>query len=466
MANDYSSFRLEVWNLLKLALPILVAQLTGTFVALTDSYMSAQAGTEDLAAIALGGAYWTPFFVFASGFTLALSPLVAIYIGAKKKEMIPKLMSNAMLLTIIIGALSSIMVIILPHLLARPDMDPILLTKAKDYCFWVGVGILGTTIGTLVKNGIEGSSITVPSMIIGFVMVGANIPLNWMLIYGHLGLPALGAKGCGIATCISMWLSMVLFITYAKTSSKLKNRQIFLLKYSPIEKEILIKILKVGISLAIGTVIEVLAISFLGYASAIMGPKITAAHQIVNSVCLFTYVLPLAMGTSIAIRIGQNIGLGSVEKIKRSIKSGLLLSLIIIIPSAFLVYSFREEITGLYTKDPEIFSLGVLLFNAVFIYQLLDPFFGVGLGIVRGFGDNRTVFIGNLGFFLCLGVPAGYFLGFTDVFGKVYGLPGMWFVLIGAYGLLGTTYWIRSRTLLKNANRYIELNCNDINLGM
>ena len=159
--------------------------------------------------------------------------------------------------------------------------------------------------------------------------------------------------------------------------------------------------------------------SVLGYAAALLGPEYAAGHQIVNCVCIFTYVLPLSIGAAVAIRVGQSLGEGSRVKVKNCIISALILSGILIYPFAALIFSFRQEISSAFTDN-----------------------------IVRGFNDNKTVFVGNLCCFLCIAIPAGYALGFSDIFGRNYGLLGMWLTLSGSYALLSIIYWLRSFSLV------------------
>lgn len=449
MNTKFQTLKKESLNLIRLAIPILIAQISGSVIAVTDAYMSSLSGTMDLAAISLGGAYWCPFFVFCVAFTLCLAPLVAHSIGAKSPDKIPVLFWNTFLLAGIIGLLSMLAVIFIPFLLNGENIDPLLAHKTKNYCFWVGLGIFGTSLGTVIKNCVEGCSRSVPSMVIGFTMITVNIPLNWLLIYGNLGFPALGVEGCGIATCISMWLTLILFFIYSKRSRFLKARNINLYGDGfPVEKETIKKILFAGTPLAFGSVIEVIAMSVLGYAAALLGPEYAAGHQIVNCVCIFTYVLPLSIGAAVAIRVGQSLGEGSRVKVKNCIISALILSGILIYPFAALIFSFRQEISSAFTDNPMVCAIGSSLFTAILVYQIFDPLFGVGSGIVRGFNDNKTVFVGNLCCFLCIAIPAGYALGFSDIFGRNYGLLGMWLTLSGSYALLSIIYWLRSFSLV------------------
>lgn len=449
MNTKFQTLKKESLNLIRLAIPILIAQISGSVIAVTDAYMSSLSGTMDLAAISLGGAYWCPFFVFCVAFTLCLAPLVAHSIGAKSPDKIPVLFWNTFLLAGIIGLLSMLAVIFIPFLLNGENIDPLLAHKTQNYCFWVGLGIFGTSLGTVIKNCVEGCSRSVPSMVIGFTMITVNIPLNWLLIYGNLGFPALGVEGCGIATCISMWLTLILFFIYSKRSRFLKARNINLYGDGfPVEKETIKKILFAGIPLAFGSVIEVIAMSVLGYAAALLGPEYAAGHQIVNCVCIFTYVLPLSIGAAVAIRVGQSLGEGSRAKVKNCIISALILSGILIYPFAALIFSFRQEISSAFTDNPMVCAIGSSLFTAILVYQIFDPLFGVGSGIVRGFNDNKTVFVGNLCCFLCIAIPAGYALGFSDIFGRNYGLLGMWLTLSGSYALLSIIYWLRSFSLV------------------
>jgi MATE family multidrug resistance protein len=457
--SNFSAFSHEAKNLIKLAIPIFIGQFCMTALGFIDTIMAADVGTTDLAAIALGTTFWTPVILLGTGLTIALSPIVAQLNGSKQSNLIPKVVYNSVLPGLIIAIISMSFLIIAPDFLLSfmDKSEPLLKKLTVEYLFYIALGIPGCILFNILKNSTEGLSIAKPSMVIGFLTLLINIPINYIFIYGKLGIPPMGAVGCGVATSIVMWISFFMIFGYSCYSKKLKHFKLLLQRHT-FEKETIKRICFIGLPIAFSIVIETCTYSIVGYALTPYGATTIAAHQIANIVCILAFMIPLSIASAIAIRTGHSIGEGSAPRAKRAALSGLGISLITILPLALITFFYKHEIVSIFSTDPNVVPIAINLFIFILIYQLQDSFFGTALGILRGFKDTMFLLLANLVILWIIGIPLCLTLGLTDFFGKCYGIYGMWGVLVGCYYLMTLSFIARSFYLHKNINKYINNN--------
>lgn len=223
--SNLGAFAHESKRLLKLAIPILIGQFCISCLGLIDTLMSSKVSTVDLAAIALGTTFWTPIILLGVGLTIGLGPIVAHLKGAQKENEIPGIVHNALIPSLVITILSMGFLIFAPDLLLTPisESEPLLKAKTIDYLFYISFGVPAIIIFNILKNTLEGLSITIPAMVIGFLTLMLNIPINYVFIYGKFGFPQMGAVGCGVATAIVMWCSLVMLYIYSIYAKKIKH---------------------------------------------------------------------------------------------------------------------------------------------------------------------------------------------------------------------------------------------------
>ena len=461
--SNLGAFAHESKRLLKLAIPILIGQFCISCLGLIDTLMSSKVSTVDLAAIALGTTFWTPIILLGVGLTIGLGPIVAHLKGAQKENEIPGIVHNALIPSLVITILSLGFLIFAPDLLLTPisESEPLLKAKTIDYLFYISFGVPAIIIFNILKNTLEGLSITIPAMVIGFLTLMLNIPINYVFIYGKFGFPQMGAVGCGVATAIVMWCSLVMLYIYSIYAKKIKHFALLRSNHPFIKKDIA-HICKVGIPISIALVVETLSYSILGYALTPFGSTTVAAHQIANIVAIVTFMIPVSFAAAVAIRIGQSLGEGSYLRAKRAIISGTFLAIMAIYPIALIVYFNQEAIIDIFTKDLEVIKIATPLFLFILIFQIQDPFFGAFQGVVRGFKDTKFLMNFNLIALWLFGVPFGYAVGLTDIFGKCYGIYGMWFTLLACYYLMTIAFIIRTIYLFKHIDKYMSKPTNNV----
>lgn len=202
-------FRHEAALLLKLTGPILLAQLSQTSMSFVDTVMAGRVGPVDLAAVAVGSSFFFPIFLFLVGLLSAVTPLAAQAHGSRDSANIFRSLQQGIVVGFFCGIVTMVFIWQLSPLFQLLHVSPEITSPAKRYLFAVSLGMPFGGIFLALRSGGEGVSLTRLSMISGFVGLAVNIVANYVLIFGKLGLPAMGGVGCGWATAISMFAMMI-----------------------------------------------------------------------------------------------------------------------------------------------------------------------------------------------------------------------------------------------------------------
>ena len=447
------SLRNEIKELSRIAIPIFIGQLSSSLLGVIDTVMSSSLGVTDLSAISLGCTFWIPLSLLCIGIPLGLSPIIAHLLGKNNTADIPKYVYNAMFPILIIVFISILLLIFAPSVLLglQTKLSAEVTHKATNYLYFIAAALPAMSMYHLLRNTSEGLMVAWPTMFIGLMSLVLNVPLNYVFMYGKFGLPAMGAVGCGVATAIVSWISLLVIFLYCKYNRELKEYKL-LQRREQLDFKVISYIFRIGFPVSIALLIENFTYHIFGYATGFFGNTIVAAHQIANVVTILVAMLPVAVSTAEAVRISNYLAIGSRTKATISIKGALIIAHCSIIPVGLLVFFNRYEIIGVFTDNKELISLASPLFTAILIFQMQDALFGTALGIVRGFKDTKSMMIINFVILWCFGAPAGYFAGFTDFFGKPYGLYGLWGVLVVCYCCITLAFCIRSLYLFSKYN--------------
>ena len=208
----------EIRSILRLFGPIIVGQLASCAISVTDTVMAGAAGTIELSGVALGTAFFNPVQMSLCGLTLAIPPIVGQLKGAGRMAMVSKRMWSAMWICLTASVLFAVLLLILRQLFFMLPSDPEMIDVAARYTLWTAAAMPGIAMMAVVRSYSEGLGHTRPTLIFGLTMLALNIPLNYICIFGKLGLPAMGGEGCGAATCATCYLTALLFCIYVKKS--------------------------------------------------------------------------------------------------------------------------------------------------------------------------------------------------------------------------------------------------------
>ena len=264
-------------------------------------------------------------------------------------------------------------------------------------------------ISALYANGrayCEAMGVTSTTLYFGLLAVVLNVPLCYVLIFGHFGLPALGGKGCGVATLCSLSLSTVIMYLYISLHPKLKDYSV-LKNRSGINFQGIKDFTKLALPLGISSSVECSCFALIALLLSPLGPTVVSAHTITMSLTSFTFNIPLSLGIASSIMVGYAIGKNNLNTLRLNIKAGYWVMLISISISIAILVGGRNHLPRLFSHDEAVLALaGILIFFASF-NQLFESVQTIQAFMLRGFKDTLTILAVTFVAFYCVALPVG-----------------------------------------------------------
>ncbi|MBW8191542.1 MATE family efflux transporter [Neiella marina] len=424
-SSSHYSPRIEITHLLRLAAPIIAAQVAATLMGFIDAVMAGQVSATDLAAVAVANSIWFPAILLVMGVLMAIPPIVSHHLGAKQKHKIPHDMWQSGWLALSCAIAAMLVVQLAPYILSVMDVEPTLESLVYGYLDAVIWGAPGFAGYLVLRNISEGLSFTKPSMWIGIVGLLLNIPLNYIFIYGALGAPAMGGAGCGVATAIVQWLMFGGMIICFRWHQFYKPYALFSAFEWP-QFHAMLQLFKVGFPMALAFFFEVSLFAVVAILLAPLGATIVAGHQVALNVSSIIFMLPMSLGMAISIRMGYRLGQKDAEGCFFSLKTGLKVGLAQVCCTAIFTLLFRHWIADIYTNDPAVIDLATNLLMLSCVYQLSDTIQVIGVSALRAFKDASGILIITLVSYWLCGLSVGLMLGLTDWLRPAMGPYGFW----------------------------------------
>ncbi len=397
----------------RLAGPLIVNNLSIAGMHFADAVMAGRLGAEALAAVAVGGSIWFLGFTVCLGLMMAISPITARRYGAGELSTIGRYTRQGLWLAIVLG----VTLITLVHLLA----EPVLIFIGIDEGFReMTVGYVQAIIyGAPAISGFlafrfttEGIGFMKPIMYTSLFGLVCNVFLNYVFIYGHFGLPAFGAVGCGMASAITMWLIMFMLgsiVYFHPTYAPLKIFE----RVSPLRVPILKEIVKLGMPIGITITAEAGLFSVVSILVGTRGAAITAAHQIAINFSSTLFMIPLAFSSAITVRIGQALGAGNPVQARFAGLTGISMCMLFMSCSATFLLLFRDAVVSLYTSDTSVQAIAISLLLMAAMFQIADGVQIGAAGALRGYKDTKMPMVINMFAYWALGFPLAYMAAIT-----------------------------------------------------
>ena len=439
--------RHELTKLFALAWPLLLAQSAQTAMSMTDTFMASGAGADQLAAIALGSGIWAPLVIALSGLMMALTPIVAHHVGAETHHETPSELYNNLIITLIIGLVSWLFLNDASEpILSWLEVEPALKVIAIEYVEAISWGVPAMLLYQSLRAFAEGHSQTKVVMKIGVAAVLINIPLNYVLIFGKFGLPAMGGVGCGWATTIVFWLMFIAGLTYLGISRHFAPLKIWSQTKRPSGPKLSHQ-LSIGIPIAGALLIETTMFCLIALFLANYGEVTLSAHQITLSISSFIFMLPLSLCLAMTVRIGQLNGAKRFSEARFVSFLGLKLSLVFACTTFLVLVTLAQPIAALYSTDPELVSMAAYLLSLAALYQFSDALQLCAAGALRGYKDTKIPLIYAFISYWILGLPSGYYT--AEYLGM--GAAGYWIGILIGLSLAAVLLISRLNKLSKDA---------------
>jgi len=398
---------------MRLAGPLIVNNLSFAGIQFADAVMAGRLGAESLAAVAVGGSVWFVGFTICLGLMMAIAPIAARYYGAGEPEMIGRYTRQGLWLAVALGltlfALAQLFVV---PVMSGFGIDEGFRNITIDYVRAITFGAPAICIFLVFRFTSEGIGYTRPIMYISLFALACNVFLNWVFMYGKLGVPAYGAVGCGIASATTMWLMALLMTIYVVRGKIYKSLKIFD-HLAPLRMPVLKEILKLGVPISVTITAESGLFSAVSILVGTRGADITAAHQIALNFAATMFMIPLAISAATTIRIGHALGAGNHSAARDGGITGILLCVVFMAFSSAFLLLFRDVVVGVYTNDVAVKEIAISLLLIAAVFQIVDGIQIGAAGALRGFKDTRMPMLINTFSFWALGFPLAYLAAIT-----------------------------------------------------
>jgi MATE family multidrug resistance protein len=315
----------------------------------------------------------------------------------------------------------------------------------RPYLLIISLSIIPFMFFQAFKQFTEGLSFTKQSMTVTIIGNLINIVLNYILIYGKLGLPALGLTGAGIATLISrfyMAFAMGGYVYFGKRF--MVYRQHF--EFGGYDRGLVRQILSIGVPSGMQFVFEVGAFSMAAIMMGWLGTVSLAAHQIAINLSALTYMMATGIATATTIRVGNQYGKNDIPLMRRLGFIGFSMGGLFMGVNAIIMIIFREKLPALYISDPEVIRMASSLILVAALFQISDGIQVVGLGALRGMSDVRIPTLFTLIAYWALALPIGYITGILLKMGPL----GIWWGLWGGLTTAAVLLLRRFNRISKN----------------
>ena len=417
-------FARESRALLHLASPIILSQLAQVAMGLLDTVMSGHAGAVEQAVVGLGVALWIPVFVSLMSVVQAVSPIIAHHFGAGDHEAIVRDAHEGLWLAVGVSLVPLLLVPWAPDLLTFAGIAPALAERAGLFLWGIGLGLPAALIYRSLAFYSASINQTRPIMVIALLGLGINAVLNWVLIYGHFGLPAMGGAGCGWATGIGMWVSLIALAAWTRQAAVYKPYYLWRawrLPHWNAQK----RLLRIGLPMGGAGLAEVAAFSSIAVLVGRFGEVQIAAHQIALNFSALIFMLPMGLSSALTIRVGQSLGAGDAQAARAIAWIGIAVGLLIATLAIGPIILMRHPVAAIYSSDLAVQALAANLLLFAAFWQLFDAAQVCAIGALRGYKVTLMPMVLMLFAFWAIGVPSGTWLAYTGVPGgapmKVYG---------------------------------------------
>jgi MATE family multidrug resistance protein len=430
--------RKSLSELLRLAGPVILAELGWMFMGVVDTIMVGPLGPTAIGAVSVGHIFVDLIAIVGIGLLLGLDTVVSQAYGAGDMVECDHFLWQGLYMAAVFSPIGMLAVYAAPPVMALAAVQQSVVALALPYAFSLQWSLPPLMFYAAFRRYLQGISLVRPVM---FTLISANFINfvgNWWFI------PEYGVEGAGWATAASRVYMAAVLGTVALL------RQPDILKHVPRPDFVRVrKLMLLGIPAAGQILLELGVFATSTLLAGRLAPESLAAHHVLLNIAGTTFMIPLGLSSAAAVSVGHAIGAGKFEEAKRSGWLAVALGGGFMLCAALVLLAIPERLIGIFTSNADVLAVAIPLLLVAAIFQLFDGIQVVATGVLRGSGDTRTPMVVNLMGHWLLGLPVGYVLCF--VLG--YGVTGLWIGLsIGLIVVGSVLLFVWARLRLQSAS--------------
>lgn len=442
--------RADLTALFRLALPVAVVQVGLVTMGAVDIAMVGRVSAADIAGVAMGNVYFFQAAVFGMGTLFVLDPVVAQAVGADDVEGAARGMQRGLLLAGLLTVVASLLLLPAEWVLGVLRQPHEVVPLGGAYARVSIPGVLPFYAFIVFRQSLQAMGRMKPILLTVLLANLANAGFNWVLVFGNLGFPAMGAVGSGWATTLSRWFMAV---TLLWAAWPLLRPSLVPLRPEVLRIDPLLRLLRVGAPIGLQQQLEFGVFAAAGLLMGLLGTLALAAHQVALSLASLTFMVPVGVAQAAAVLVGQAVGRGDPAGARRAAGAGLVAGVGFMTATALCFLLFPEALAAIYTQQEEVLLTAALLIPVAGVFQVFDGLQVVAAGALRGVADTRVPMLLNLLGFWGIGLPVSAYLGFRTLLGP----EGIWWGLAVGIAAVSLLLIQRLRTRLEGALTRVEV---------
>ena len=445
MQNSAVTLR-EFRPLMKLAGPVILAEVGWMSMGLVDTIMVGPLGPAAIAATGMGSGVFTAIVIFGMGLMLGLDAFVSQAHGAGDERECLQWLHQGVWLACCVAPIVMVLTWLMYGTLDRWGLHPDTGRLVGPYLRVISIGALPLLLYAAFRRYLQGMHVVRPIMIALVTANAINAGANWMLIYGNLGMPALGVAGSAWATSAAR-VYMAAFLYLAIRAEHRRRGRAHPAVALGLDPDRIRRLIRLGLPAASQVTLEVGVFALATALAGRLDPVSSGSHQIALNIASLAFMVPLGLSSAAAVRVGYAYGAGDRQRAVLAGWTALASGGVIMTALGLVFFLWPVTLLRVFSTDPRIIDIGVSLLAIAAAFQLFDGTQAVATGALRGISETRVPMVVNVIGHWFLGLPVGYALCFR--FG--WGVRGLWIGLsvglVVAALVLTIVWWKRTLTL-------------------
>ena len=406
---------------LVLAVPIIIGQLSQVLMSVTDSVMIGRTGTVPLAASSFGLSIFNLMFIIGVGLLVPVSVFASRSRGAGRHDEAGEYMRHGLFIALVASALEIALILLLSRHMAVFRQPPEVLAVVNPFLTLIGISLVPALAYLALRQFAESMGRPWVSTVIVLCSALLNVLLNWIFIYGHLGVPSLGITGSGISTLLSRTLGSLVIYLWLRRDPVMRAAWPPHW-FAPLSWERMGRMLDVGLPAAGGLLFESGTFAAITVMMGWLGAVALAAQQIALSCAALTFMVALGIAMSVGMRTSEAVGAGEFARVRTIWLGGAGMGASVAVVLTVVFLTFGRAIAAWFVDDTLVISTAALLLVVAGIFQIFDGNQVINSSALRGITDVKVPALITLFAYWGAAVPLAYMVGIRWGFGPA----GIW----------------------------------------